>query len=109
MSDDITITFTREELAGIYFLTQLGVISSYVEPSIRRVVLKNDTEEKHQEFDKAHDDFDTTLSYIKSITKDDKIVGGAPALDKIEELRTTLNDIFASENPEESAKESTEE
>lgn len=82
MPDKLSIDFTQEELVGIYFIAQTGIISSVLDELIKSVTLKD--ENKKTDYREAHLDYKEMLMSIREM-------GGVKAgIDKLEEIRKTI-------------------
>lgn len=82
----ITLTFTPEELSGIYFLSQLGIISSALNSRIKDVVLKNEKDklDYRAEF----------LDYKETVMRIREMGGVEKGFNKLDEVRASLNDAY---------------
>ncbi len=86
MTNDITLTFSKEALAGIFCLAQMGIISADLNARIKDVILKKEDGNYVKEYYKFKDDWKGALDDARSIVADEKtsIVHAFTALDTIQ-------------------------
>ena len=90
MSDKptITLTFTPDELAGIYFMTQLGIISSALNSRIKTVKLNDESVDYGKAYLDEYSDYKDTMFQIKNMG------GVEEGFAKLDEIRSALNEAY---------------
>ena len=83
MSDEITITLSKESLAGVYYLAEMGILSAEMNERIKDVVLKSDNGADIKDYYKIKDQWNNVLHDAVSI-------GVREETDKGTQLKTSI-------------------
>jgi hypothetical protein len=87
---DLKLTFTKEELAGIYFLSQLGIISLSMQSHIKDVELLDDSSSGRAEYEEKTIDYEKTLLQLSNLPEESE----ESAYEKLNEILDVLNNAY---------------
>ena len=93
MSNTININFEPDELAGLYFLAQLGLISVELNERIKSVKLKDESKDTRSDYREGILDFKETVAQLRSLPGGN---GAKPALDRLGDISKVLDAAYKS-------------
>ena len=107
MSDEITITLSKESLAGVYYLAEMGILSAELNERIKDVVLKSEEGSDIKDYYKIKDQWSNVLRDAVSIGVKTETPEGtqiktsiAMAFPALDQILTELQKAFGNSSEE---------